>query len=433
MGETASTIPGTGEVAHVTGWKVAFITGRGQWQSCARFRRITDQLLPGKKGRPVTSRPAPEAASRLQMWTMYLGGFIGPFAGQSLAVILPVVAGTFAISLEQAALTMSVYLVPFATVMLVSTRLVRSLRPRRVILTAYAVTIPCTLVVILTPYWWLFAVAFALMGIANAFTMPVFQVMIRQLVPPARLGSALGTYAAMQSFGMLFAPVVAGLAAAVHWQLMFLVVFVAAVWVVLVGLPDTPPPVLADRQMSGRIRWGATVVHMLTCLAIGLGLIGAGMLVALIVGERFGLDPFGRGLVVMCGGLSAFFLSRRIGKLADARGPRPVLLGSLLAGAAAMAFIPVAPMVWLVAVCWALAILAAQGLQMTVNLIVLGSPGGSSLLSSVQAFRFYGAALTPLVVLPVFLESHHLAFWSISAGLLVILGLQAWAGARARG
>lgn len=373
-----------------------------------------------------------ESASptRLQMWTTYLGGFIGPFAGQSLAVILPAVAATFAISLEQAALTMTFYLVPFATVMLVSTRLVRSVRPRTVILAAYAVTVPAVAVVILTPQWWLFSVAFAVMGVANAFTLPVFQVMIRQIVPPDRLGAALGTYAAMQSFGMLSAPVVAGAAVAVNWQLMFLVVLAASVWVMVAGLPDTPAPIVAERRGGGAVRWWATAVHMLTCLVIGTGLIGAGMLVALSVGERFGLASFGRGLVVMCGGLSAFFFARQIGKLADARGPRPLLLGSLATGAAAIALIPVAPAVWLVAVAWALVILSAQGLQMSVNLLVLRSPGGTSLLSSVQAFRFYGSSLTPVILLPVFLEMPSAAFWFVSAALLLIMGLQLISGRR---
>ncbi|NLZ57154.1 MAG: MFS transporter, partial [Corynebacterium sp.] len=74
------------------------------------------------------------------MSAIYIGGLIGPFSGQSIAVILPDVAHTFDISLEQAAFTMAAYLFPFATLMLFSTRLVRNLRPRQVILWAYVST-----------------------------------------------------------------------------------------------------------------------------------------------------------------------------------------------------------------------------------------------------------------------------------------------------
>ena len=149
---------------------------------------------------------------KLRLITIYLGGFIGPFAGQSIAVILPNVAESFSITLEQAALTMSAYLFPFATVMLGSTRIVRRFRPRRVILTAYLFTLVGSAICILSPTWIPFLLGFMVMGVANAFTLPIFQVMLRQLMPPNELGAALGTYAAMQSLGLFSAPLIAGVA-----------------------------------------------------------------------------------------------------------------------------------------------------------------------------------------------------------------------------
>ena len=179
---------------------------------------------------------------KLRLITIYLGGFIGPFAGQSIAVILPNVAESFSITLEQAALTMSAYLFPFATVMLGSTRIVRTFRPRRVILTAYLFTLVGSAICILSPTWIPFLLGFMVMGVANAFTLPIFQVMLRQLMPPNELGAALGTYAAMQSLGLFSAPLIAGVATLVNWQLMFGIVFVGAVWVLIVQVPDVLPP-----------------------------------------------------------------------------------------------------------------------------------------------------------------------------------------------
>ena len=361
---------------------------------------------------------------KLRLITIYLGGFIGPFAGQSIAVILPNVAESFSITLEQAALTMSAYLFPFATVMLGSTRIVRRFRPRRVILTAYLFTLVGSAICILSPTWIPFLLGFMVMGVANAFTLPIFQVMLRQLMPPNELGAALGTYAAMQSLGLFSAPLIAGVATLVNWQLMFGIVFVGAVWVLIVQVPDVLPPSSLEESSPGRILWGPTLVHMISCLMIGFGIIGVAILTALSVGDRFGVDSVGRGLVIMSGGLAAFVLAASLGKLADVLGPKRVLLGSIAVGSAALFLVSLVPSLWLVAACWALAILAAQGMQPCINLVVLRSPGGVSILSSVQAFRFYGSSITPLVLLPVYLQAANWAFWIPALGLLGILILQ---------
>ena len=361
---------------------------------------------------------------KLRLITIYLGGFIGPFAGQSIAVILPNVAESFSITLEQAALTMSAYLFPFATVMLGSTRIVRRFRPRRVILTAYLFTLVGSAICILSPTWIPFLLGFMVMGVANAFTLPIFQVMLRQLMPPNELGAALGTYAAMQSLGLFSAPLIAGVATLVNWQLMFGIVFVGAVWVLIVQVPDVLPPSSLEESSPGRILWGPTLVHMISCLMIGFGIIGVAILTALSVGDRFGVDSVGRGLVIMSGGLAAFVLAASLGKLADVLGPKRVLLGSIAVGSAALFLVSLVPSLWLVAACWAFAILAAQGMQTCINLVVLRSPGGVSILSSVQAFRFYGSSITPLVLLPVYLQAANWAFWIPALGLLGILILQ---------
>ena len=243
-------------------------------------------------------------------------------------------------------------------------------------------------------------------------------------MPPNELGAALGTYAAMQSLGLFSAPLIAGVATLVNWQLMFGIVFVGAVWVLIVQVPDVLPPSSLEESSPGRILWGPTLVHMISCLMIGFGIIGVAILTALSVGDRFGVDSVGRGLVIMSGGLAAFVLAASLGKLADVLGPKRVLLGSIAVGSAALFLVSLVPSLWLVAACWALAILAAQGMQTCINLVVLRSPGGVSILSSVQAFRFYGSSITPLVLLPVYLQAANWAFWIPALGLLGILILQ---------
>ncbi|AGF71962.1 MFS transporter [Corynebacterium halotolerans] len=366
---------------------------------------------------------------KTQQAAILAGGFLGPFTGQSLAVILPQFADSFGITLGQAALTMSFYLFPFATLMLFSTWLVRRISPTKVVLTAYTVVLSAAVILTITPVWWLFLITFALAGSANAFTMPVLQIILKRTTPPEKLGSALGTYATMQSLGLLSAPLVSGLASVVNWRLTYVLVAVVALFIVVVQVPYLPAQPVDDGADTGRrfFSW-AEIIHMLTCFAIGFGLIGMSFLVALHVGEAFGLGSVGRGLVVMCGGLGAFLLVRAVGRAADAAGARTVMLASLLGGVVMLVLLPVVPSVWFVALLWGGATLAAQGVQITVNLLVLRSPKGTTMISTVQAFRFFGSSATPVLLLPVYQGHVGWSFWVPALGLVAALALQATVG-----
>lgn len=365
-------------------------------------------------------RPVPR---RLHLSAIYLGGFIGPFAAQSVAVVLPDVAETFSVTLEQSAVAMLVYLLPFATMMLVSTHVVRGLRPRTTIRCAYAVTCAGALTCMLTTSWAVFLTGFLVMGLANAFTLPVLQLVLKSCVPAARFGSAMGTYVAMQSLGLLSAPLVSGVASTVDWQLVYTVVLAAALWILVVGVPDVPPPA-RTAGATGRVRWTPTLIHTATSAVIGFGLFGLSAVTSVHLESDFGLDAVGRGLVVMCGGLAAFLFAGTLGRLADRVGPTRVLLGSLTVAVVVLALTPVVPAPWAVAVCWALAVLSAQGIQLSINLLVLRAPRGTSLLSTVQAFRFYGSSVTPMVLFPVYGWSATWAFWIPAAATAAVLVLQ---------
>ncbi len=362
------------------------------------------------------------------------GAFLGPFSGQSLAVILPQFAASFDITLGQAALTMSFYLFPFATMMLFSTWLVRRLSPTKVVITAYTVTFCAALVLVFTPYWWLFLIAFAVAGSANAFTMPLLQIILKRTTPPENLGSAMGTYSAMQSLGMFSAPLVAGVSSLVTWRLTYVLVALVALYIIVVKVPY----LAAENTGAGRQRGGRTIgvrplIHMVSSFSIGFSLIGLAFLIALHAGDVFGTGPVGTGLVVMTGGLVAFLLSRRVGAASDRVGTRPVLLASFGVGIVMLLLIPVLPSVWLLAAAWGAAILGAQGIQVMVNLLVLRSPNGTHILSTVQAFRFFGSSLTPVVLLAIYQGHVGWAFWLPAGVLSLAFLLQAAVGEPGRG
>lgn len=353
-----------------------------------------------------------------QRWAIYVGGFVGPFSGQALGVVLPEFGQSFGIGVSTASITLSAYLFPFAIVMLISTRLIARLSPSRVIMWAYAVTLAAAVVLVVTPWWWLFLVGYCIMGVANAFTTPVLQIVLKRITPSSEIGSALGTYTAMQSLGILSAPLIAGVTAGLSWRLIFLLTLAAVLAILLIRVPNVPaePP---RRVSGGGIALAGVAAKMLACYAVGLCVIGLAFIAALHAGERFGLDAFQRGLVIMCGGLLAFIVSRSLGRLGDRIGAQKMLVLSLIAAAMGLALYPVVGSPWLLALLWAVTVTAAQAAQTSINVTVLSAEGGEKFLSTVQAFRYFGSSSTPLLILPVF-NLHASWGFFIPAALLVV-------------
>lgn len=360
---------------------------------------------------------------KLRYACIMVGGFLGPFAGQSLAVVLPEFAADFGITLTQASLTMTAYMLPFAVMMLFSTHLARGISPSVVVRVAYTIIAAACVVLVLTPVWWLFVVAYLIAGLCNAFTAPFLQLILRDITPDEQLGQALGTYAAMQSFGLFSAPLLAGVTSLVSWRLMFVVLGLFAVLIVVVRVPfvraDDEPNASGTKQ---RVSW-PHLRAMLTLFAVGASVIGMSFIVALYVGERFEADAVTRGAIVMVGGLTAFAFSRFVGGLADRVGARPVLVTGLLVAAVSLIAVVISPSLVLLAVLWGVTVLAAQAVQVGVNLLVLRAPGGSRMLSTVQAFRFFGNSATPVLFLPLFNVAPWYGFGVAAAVLIIVAGV----------
>ena len=85
-----------------------------------------------------------------------------------------------------------------------------------------------------------------------------------------------------------------------------------------------------------------------------------------------------------------------------------------------------------IAVLWGIAMTSAQGLQTTVSYSVLRTPGGAGFNAVVLSARFFGLALTPLLILPIYLSSVTLGFTVPALVLMVALALQWGANKRAK-
>jgi MFS family permease len=334
--------------------------------------------------------------------------------------MLPELGSTFGVSAGTASLSLTAYLLPFATVMLVSGTFGERWGRHRTLTVAYAVYALASVACVLATALPMFLAARALQGAANAFTTPLLLAALATATPPERLGRALGWFGSLQAAGQTFAPLVGGLAAEVDWRIAFGGVAVVAV---LLGLAPIP----ADGEAGGtrpglRSAWRPYVLRAGLVAAIGWGcLAGLNFLVALRLEEEFTVSAGARGLVLTGLGVAGLLTARIVGGGVDRIGPRrSVLLGSAL-GVLVVVGVGLAPTVWLVAAVWTLGGVATQLVLVGVNTMVLRSagenPGGS--MSVVQAVRFGGAALSPVAITPIY-HADPLAGFLIPAALLAV-------------
>ena len=262
-----------------------------------------------------------------------------------------------------------------------------------------------------------------LQGAANAFTTPLLLALIAELVPPQRLGRALGTYAACGAAGQAFAPFVGGVAAGVDYRWAFGLSAVAAVTLAAItptgraafgasgarGVASASGAAGAagknSRPSVPGLRW-RELLNPRLALACLTGFAGqftatAVMLVAaLTASDRFELEPAARGVVVATFGMAGFVSGRSIGKLADRVGTtRTGIRALLLLGAAALA-LPLAPWVVALVAAVALAGVGATSTRVLTNTLSMQStpsnPAGAT--SVALAVSFVGSALTPFLL-----------------------------------
>ncbi|WP_433299335.1 MFS transporter [Pseudonocardia sp. CA-142604] len=367
---------------------------------------------------PPLSRTSPR--TRLARAGLYAGAALGPFGGGITVAMLPELGASFDVSAATASLSITAYTAPFAVAMLVSGTLGERWGRRRTVTLAYIAYLITSVACLLAPTLPLFLAARALQGAANAFTTPLLLAALASSVPAGRLGRALGWFGSMQAVGQTSAPLVGGLAAEADWRIAFAGVAAVAGALAVVGVPASNAQ-LGERP-SLRTAWQPSVLRAGVVAAVGWGCIsGLNFLVALRLEEEFGVGAGTRGLLLTSLGVAGLLTARLVGGGIDRIGARrSVLLGAGL-GVLVVIGVGLAPTVWLIGVIWAVGGVATQFVLVGVNAMVLRlapeNTGGT--MSTVSAVRFSGAALSPVVITPVY-HAEPLAGFLLPAALLAV-------------
>lgn len=355
---------------------------------------------------------------------LYAGGFLGPFGGGVVTVLIPELRDTLHTTTAGAAATLTVYLIPFALLQLVSGTIGERVGLARTIRTAYVVYAIASLGVAVASSLAPFLVLRGLQGAANAFTTPLLVAALADATPRERLGLAMATFAAVQTIGVVMAPLIGGIAGAIDYRLAFIVPALAALMLALSWLPthkrEDEPPTLRSALTPPTLRLSAFAFFAY------MSTVGVAFLVALRSADDFGLSSGVRGLLLAGFGFAGMLAGRAIGRIIDRRGPLAVLVTGAIASAVAIPLVGLAPSAGLLAAAWALAGIASQTVWATVyTLAVDAAPlNRAGAVSIVGACRFAGNALAPVVWLPLF-DAHAWLPFAAAGVVLSILSLLA--------
>jgi MFS family permease len=337
--------------------------------------------------------------------------------------MLPELGASYGVSPGTASLSVTAYFLPFAAVMLFSGTLGERWGRRRTVIVGYAGYVLASLACIVATTLPLFLAARALQGVANAFTTPLLLSALAAAAPAHRLGRALGWLGSLQAAGQTSAPLLGGIAAEADWRLAFAGVAVVAAALALIGIPADPAATGVREGLGSALRTALrpAVLRIGLVAALGWGcLAGLSFLVALRLEDEFDVGAGPRGLILTGAGVAGLLTARLVGGRVDRIGTRrSVLLGAGF-GAIVVVCVGVLPAVWMVTLAWAIGGVATQFVLVGVNTLVLRSArnrGGA--VSVVQAVRFGGGALSPMVIIPIY-HADPLAGFLVPAVLLAV-------------
>jgi MFS family permease len=374
------------------------------------------------------------ARERLARAALYLGGFLGPFGGGVLVVLIPELQRTFHASAGEVTAGLTVYLLPFAALQLVSGTLGERLGQGRTIRWAFVAYAISSFGAAAAPGIGLFLALRALQGAANAFTSPLLLAALAESTERERLGRSMGTFAAVQTAGTVMAPLCGGLIGATNPRLAFAVPGLVGLLLAAAPLPagtgvvrDVPARL---RDAFNRRSIAVATAGFLAYLAIN----GVAFLVALRAAQDFGLGTTERGLLLAGFGFSGVLAGRPAGDLVDRRSAVAITVTGALGCAVVVPLLGLVGTSALLAAAWLAAGVGSALIWAGINtLAVRAAPANrAGAVSFIGAWKFAGNAAGPGVWLPIYHLRAWLAFALAGAGSALIGGC-ARAGDRPRG
>lgn len=346
--------------------------------------------------------PVADELTFLRRIPLYIGGFMGPFGTVVIVPMFPELREEFDASSSAVSLGFSLYLIPFAALLLVSGTLGERWGRRRTVRGTYLLYAVASLGCALAPTLPVFIAARALQGVANAFITPLLLAGLAETVPPERFGRQVGIYSSFQALGSGLGPIIGGIAADTQWRLAFFGTMAISLMLAIA------PPTGEARLHAQAPRLRPLLTKRMVMLGVGFlfaaaGPVGISVLVGVAARDVLDLSGTITGFILFSGAMAALVLGPMWGQVLDRFGVRRVGIVATLAAVGLAGLPSLAGSGWTLGIIWVLASAAVSSVIVVTQAlgasIMPANRGGA--LSFLLAFRFVGHAIGPIVFVPL--------------------------------
>lgn len=367
--------------------------------------------------------------SQRDLVPFYLGVLSGPMGSGPVIVLFVVLMDAFGVGRGALSLAVTAYMIPFATVQLISGGISDLTSRRSSLLGGFGAFGAATIFAGLAPSFGLFLLAQALQGAANAFTTPLVLATLGDITHGRQLSRAVGLFSTANIAGFLAAPLVAGFLGGISWRAPYLAVglytwaFAAWYWFWFRRHGASVPP----RPRSGSL--GADSRRILRALGLTVALLaaisfcysvatrGASYLFADYLQHRWGSSVEAAGVILATFGLGGLLLGPLSGDVITRIGLYRGAALSMLGVALSLILLALAPSPLAFAGANLLYGVAAVYAWTALNMLVVEAvPAHRGTVSSIfGAARFYAMGVAPLWFTPLYQSLGARSIYPISA------------------
>lgn len=361
----------------------------------------------------------------------YMGGFIGPLAGNTILALLDPLKEAYGVGVEQVLLSIPVYMVPFVLFQLFSGTISDHLGRKAVVASGFLIYSVGSFLCGWAPDINAFLGGRFVQGLGFAFVTPVLHAIVGDFTRDDRRGVSMGIFGAVTAGAVSTGPLIAGLMNTIDWRWTFYLIALLAVLVfVAIQVAFRGGEEKHARQKSDiSIRKVATDPCVIALCAAGFLTFFVFIGAISYTSDALSIDPYlydpvTIGVVLFAGGIGGVFISPFAGMLVDK-------IGRFRTGSIGFVFTSVGMVIFyfasefwgfilaMVVVGCAAAAIWASLLTLTVEIIPERRGAVASLFNS---SRFAGYAISPVLFAGVYFSLGVRPLYLASA-VLTLLGI----------
>lgn len=350
----------------------------------------------------------------LKIYSIYLGGFIGPLSGNAVLTLIPSLKSAFGVDVGQVLLSIPFFMFPFAFLQLFSGTFSDRYDRRKIVIFGFLVYTFGSFLCGISNSIAMFLVSRAILGMGFALVSPVLMAILGDITSRRHRGRAMGFFGSAITAGVALGPLIAGFLAEISWRYVFFVfsglsLFAGGFfWIAFRG-HHFPKKDGSFGSALSQIRVVISNRNVYLLSITGFLVFFAFIGVISFISDFLSLPPLLMkerqvGVILASGGVAGIIASPFAGAFVDRIGRKKTATYGFLITAASLALLIFAGdfyafvLLLFIFGCGTAAIWASL-LTLSVEVV----PDMRGTVSSVfNSARFFGYAFAPLVLLPVY-------------------------------